>query len=423
MDDIHITTTPHLLRNTSDRILTYLGEFISSETEQAFRLESLKGDTNNARLAVFIALALFLSLLINDYLLFGYGSTFTQMVVIRIGIAIFSVVMWFVLATDSPKTFDRSLTAWAMCGAMLDMIILSTRPIGFQGPAIGNLLIVIAFYLLVPLRPVARLFLAGLITAGQLSYTLVIKPSADLPTRNIILISFVLANIIGFFTSRQLSHSRRLEFANREKLGESERHYRSLVEASGSMVWTMLPDMTVDFVNLPWIEMTGKLASKLPSEDWRLIIHPDELDEFIAGVAGGLDPDESYETVLRLMRKDGEYRWVLIRMVPLKNEAGQAEKWIGTTTDIHEHWMNKLKLVEANAQLEDALGRVKQLEKILPICMFCKKIRDEGIGWRPLDAYISSHSDTQFSHGMCDECGAEHYGELGQRLFGDGSNT
>ncbi len=55
-------------------------------------------------------------------------------------------------------------------------------------------------------------------------------------------------------------------------------------------------------------------------------------------------------------------------------------------------------------ELEEALMRVKQLEKILPICMHCKKIRDEQNAWHQIEAYISSHSDAEFSHGICTEC-------------------
>ena len=55
-------------------------------------------------------------------------------------------------------------------------------------------------------------------------------------------------------------------------------------------------------------------------------------------------------------------------------------------------------------QLEDALSKVKQLEGIIPICSWCKKIRDDGKSWHQLEHYISSHSEAKFSHGVCPEC-------------------
>jgi DNA-binding response OmpR family regulator len=61
------------------------------------------------------------------------------------------------------------------------------------------------------------------------------------------------------------------------------------------------------------------------------------------------------------------------------------------------------------AELEMALGRVKRLEGIIPICMHCKNIRGDDASWQRLEAYISDHTDAHFSHGICPACLEEHY--------------
>jgi len=61
-------------------------------------------------------------------------------------------------------------------------------------------------------------------------------------------------------------------------------------------------------------------------------------------------------------------------------------------------------LVRQKAELEAALAQVKQLEGIIPICMYCKKIRDDQQSWHQLENYISNHSEAQFSHTMCPHC-------------------
>ena len=61
-------------------------------------------------------------------------------------------------------------------------------------------------------------------------------------------------------------------------------------------------------------------------------------------------------------------------------------------------------LARKNDELEAALSRVKQLEGIIPICMYCKKIRDDQQSWQQLETYISEHSEAVFSHGACPEC-------------------
>jgi hypothetical protein len=63
-------------------------------------------------------------------------------------------------------------------------------------------------------------------------------------------------------------------------------------------------------------------------------------------------------------------------------------------------------------QLQEALAEVKQLSGFLPICASCKKIRDDKGYWQQIEAYISSHSEAVFSHGICAECARKLYPEI-----------
>ena len=76
-------------------------------------------------------------------------------------------------------------------------------------------------------------------------------------------------------------------------------------------------------------------------------------------------------------------------------------------------------LLERNQELEDALKRVKQLQGLLPICSYCKKIRNDRNYWEQVDAYVASHSEAQFSHGVCPDCFEVHLKPQLERL-GDG---
>jgi sigma-B regulation protein RsbU (phosphoserine phosphatase) len=59
-------------------------------------------------------------------------------------------------------------------------------------------------------------------------------------------------------------------------------------------------------------------------------------------------------------------------------------------------------------QLEDALSQVRQLRGLLPICAYCKKIRNDKDYWEQMETYVAKHSEAQFSHGICPTCLAEH---------------
>ena len=63
-------------------------------------------------------------------------------------------------------------------------------------------------------------------------------------------------------------------------------------------------------------------------------------------------------------------------------------------------------------ELQAALARVKTLSGLLPICAGCKKIRDDKGYWNQMEIYISSHSEAEFSHGMCPDCSKKAYEEL-----------
>jgi hypothetical protein len=67
-------------------------------------------------------------------------------------------------------------------------------------------------------------------------------------------------------------------------------------------------------------------------------------------------------------------------------------------------------LVDRTARQKRELEKeMRMLRGLLPICSFCKKIRDEEGNWEVLERYITTHSEAQFSHGVCPECARKHY--------------
>jgi DNA-binding response OmpR family regulator len=64
----------------------------------------------------------------------------------------------------------------------------------------------------------------------------------------------------------------------------------------------------------------------------------------------------------------------------------------------------QMNLADRVRELEEALARVKQLQGLLPICSYCKRIRADQNYWQQVEGYISEHSDAVFSHGICPEC-------------------
>ncbi len=86
----------------------------------------------------------------------------------------------------------------------------------------------------------------------------------------------------------------------------------------------------------------------------------------------------------------------------------------------YKHQMEKERMQLTN-QLRDALAKIKTLSGLLPICGFCKRIRDDKGYWEQVESYISKHSEAQFSHGVCPECVKKYYGEFFDKAKDSGS--
>jgi PAS domain S-box-containing protein len=120
-----------------------------------------------------------------------------------------------------------------------------------------------------------------------------------------------------------------------DALRKSEDRLRLVIDTIPAMAWSVLPDGTVDFLNQRWLDYAG-VSMEQYVEAPTSVIHPDDtpraLEKWRAAMAAG----EPYEDEMRLRRADGQYRWFLIRTVPLRDEQGSIVKWYGTSTDIEE---------------------------------------------------------------------------------------
>lgn len=113
----------------------------------------------------------------------------------------------------------------------------------------------------------------------------------------------------------------------------------------------------------------------------------------------------------RYLCKDGSYRWL---------------RWNAAPDSTHRVIYSVARDVTASKQAEEererlveelraALAEVKTLREILPICSYCRKVRDDGNYWHTVESYISRHTATRFSHGICPSCMAtEVESQLGE---------
>jgi PAS domain S-box-containing protein len=140
-------------------------------------------------------------------------------------------------------------------------------------------------------------------------------------------------DIIGLVgITKDMSSQKEVEMA----LRESEARFRQLADAVPQIVWVALPDGVQEYYNRRWYEFTGMPPGSTGGEGWTATIHPDDQDRAWAAWHHSLDTGEPYEIEHRLRHYSGEYRWVLGRALPIRNNTGEIVKWYGTCTDIHD---------------------------------------------------------------------------------------
>src|SRR6202522_32538 len=121
-----------------------------------------------------------------------------------------------------------------------------------------------------------------------------------------------------------------------ESLQSSEDRLRQVINAIPAHVWSTLPDGSVDFINQRLLESTGLSIEALLGSGWQSMIHPDDRARYIAQWKSALAAGEPLEIEARVWTAERDYRWLLVRNVPLRDRVGEIIKWYGTGIDIED---------------------------------------------------------------------------------------
>jgi PAS domain S-box-containing protein len=121
-----------------------------------------------------------------------------------------------------------------------------------------------------------------------------------------------------------------------EAARRSEKELRDVVNAVPAFVWSTLPDGAVDFVNERWQEQTGIPPEGALGWNWEAVVHPEDRAGFVEHWRKAVKSGQAMEHEVRVQRATGEYRWLFVRNVPLRDKKGNIVKWYGTSFDIED---------------------------------------------------------------------------------------
>ena len=179
-----------------------------------------------------------------------------------------------------------------------------------------------------------------------------------------------------------------------EKGKLSYNEYMTIVEQAPIMIWRANTSTECDCFNQQWLNFTGRRIEQELGNGWAEGVFSEDFDMCLEIYLSSFKKREIFEMEYRLLRYDGEYRWIFDRGVPFDDEQGSFGGYIGSCIDITDN-------VEARRLvLREHESEIKRLRGMLPICSSCKKIRDDKGYWNQIESYIKEHSDAEFSHGI-----------------------
>lgn len=109
---------------------------------------------------------------------------------------------------------------------------------------------------------------------------------------------------------------------------------------------------------------------------------------------------------------DDQQREFIFSKAAIVEPDGSFSGSVGVMVDITERKKTEAEREQLIKELQEALAAVKTLRGLLPICSYCKKIRDDKGYYHQIESYIHEHSEAEFSHGICPECAKEHFPDM-----------
>lgn len=194
--------------------------------------------------------------------------------------------------------------------------------------------------------------------------------------------------------------------AMEEELRRSREQYRALLDASGAVPWEMdASTMKFTYVGAQSGSVLGIEPEDMDNLDkWLRMVHPDDahgLRELYTGTNKDLTQASEVEYRVKL----GEDRLIWIRdTISISGDSSGASKIRGYMQDITLRKEAEIERNRYTQELKEALDRIKTLQGLLPICAWCKKIRDDKGYWQQVEVYVRDRSEAEFTHSICPEC-------------------
>ncbi len=173
-------------------------------------------------------------------------------------------------------------------------------------------------------------------------------------------------------------------------------------------------DLRLEHVNPTLAQMLGATPDELVGTNIADITHPDDINSTV-DLAKALLKEEipAYRVEKRYFRKDGSIIWAHLTATAIRDRHGKPLFGLAMIEDISQRWLLNQEREQLIVQLKEALANVKTLSGLLPMCAWCKRIRDDEGTWSEVEHYVRRQTAADFTHGICPECQEQVRRDLG----------
>jgi PAS domain S-box-containing protein len=204
------------------------------------------------------------------------------------------------------------------------------------------------------------------------------------------------------------------DITERKHSDEQLRKLSRAVEQSPASIIITNTNGDIEYVNPRTCELTGYSYEEIIGQNPRIL-------------KSGEMPAEGYRRLWETIREGGEWRgelhnrkksgelyWEFASISPIRDAGGKVTHYLAVKEDVTDRKRVDEERIRLVSELQRALAKVKTLSGLLPICAWCKKVRDDEGYWKQIESYIEAHSDAEFTHGICPDC-AERQKQLQAR--------
>jgi PAS domain S-box-containing protein len=197
-------------------------------------------------------------------------------------------------------------------------------------------------------------------------------------------------------------------------LQESERNYQDLYDNAPDMFVSVDAHKgTVLQCNRTFVEVLGFKKEEVIGRPVFDIYTSDSAEHAKSSIfplfleTGLVDGEE-----LQVLKKDGSTIDVSLNVSAIRDANGNIVQSRSILRDISKQKQMKEEREKLIEHLQEALKEIKTLRGILPVCSFCKRVRDDQGFWEQVDVYLQRHSLADISHSICPKCAKEHYPDI-----------